>query len=179
MQRIARAVPELRTLSLRQPMIWCGLCNTCSISELTAPFPETLTYEKGIGLPVSFYVHTHLCGIMIIIQHHYAKFLAPLRHLHTVRLTVAVGEGQFATLDKDNAYLWAGECEMCMERLYGDDAFRTEWIERKRRAEPRPPALRRVEWVLLECTKKYWSDFMDAWPGLLEQIIYKILQDDV
>ena len=85
-----------------------------------------------------------------------------------MRLTVAVGEGQSATLTKDNAHLWAGECEMCMDRLYGDDIFRTGWVEKKKKADPRPPSLKRVEWVLLECTKKNWSEFIDAWPGLLE-----------
>ena len=78
----------------------------------------------------------------------------------------AVDDGQ-TTLDRDNRYLWAGECEACMEVLYDDEEFITDLIDRKKKADPRPPALKRVEWVLLECTKAYWADFINAWPGPL------------
>lgn len=171
MQRISCAVPDLQTLNLRQPMIWCGLCNTCSISSFKLPYPEKIIYEKGVGLPVNNVLTIETPGISPLYQPHYAKYLASLEHLHTVRLTVAVEEGQHAILDSDNTNLWEGECEMCIERLYCDEEFRNEWLEKKRKAEPRPPALARVEWVLLECTKKHWSEFTDAWPGEILNIL--------
>lgn len=50
---IVKAAPQLCVLIMRQPMIWCGLCNTCSISELKEPIPKSIMYENGVGLPVS------------------------------------------------------------------------------------------------------------------------------
>ena len=60
-----------------------------------------------------------------------------------------------------NPNLWSGECDVCMVMLYEDDAFREEWVARKRHVglacdgdsddgqpkDVRPPKkLRRVEY---------------------------------
>ena len=65
------------------------------------------------------------------------------------------------TLDPDsetnlNPNLWAGECDKCMKTKYENDAFRQQWVDRKRgvgvcrdtdgKKDTRPPKLRRVEW---------------------------------
>lgn len=54
-QAIANAFPELRTLRLAQPAIWCNGCYTCNVPVIECPAIESIpsiTYNNGSGLPV-------------------------------------------------------------------------------------------------------------------------------
>ncbi|KAF8066693.1 hypothetical protein FPV67DRAFT_1416680 [Lyophyllum atratum] len=140
---IHNILPDLNILRLRQERIWCGLCHTCSVARFTSPGPEEIIYKGGGGLPM-----------------HYARAFGSLQHLHTVTITIADFGGGKTTLqdgEEHNPYLWAGECDRCMEIMYEDDVFRDEWVARKKGLastdkEPHrstyvaPPALKRVEW---------------------------------
>jgi hypothetical protein len=51
MRHIAEGLPNLRTLKLMQPLVWCGLCNTLGAPAFTA-LPNKIVYDDGTGLPV-------------------------------------------------------------------------------------------------------------------------------
>ncbi|KAJ7878758.1 hypothetical protein B0H14DRAFT_1628726 [Mycena olivaceomarginata] len=152
-QAVTDTFPQLRTLRLSQPTIWCGLCNTCCRVRFAGLVPQKLVYTGGLGLPI-----------------HYARALSPLPYLHTVRIALPYSpRGTHISLDPTappdpNAELWAGECERCVGVMYEDLAFRTRYIARKKgvllpqlapseadaernRLYHKPPALERVEWV--------------------------------
>lgn len=55
MRHLAEGLPNLRTLKLKQPLVWCGLCNTIGAPAFTS-IPRKIVYEDGSGLPVrAFY----------------------------------------------------------------------------------------------------------------------------
>ncbi|KAF8586749.1 hypothetical protein K439DRAFT_916836 [Ramaria rubella] len=180
MRHLAEGLPNLQTLRLKQPLVWCGLCNTIGAPSFKT-IPGKIVYEGGIGLPDG-----------------YARYLAPLRYLRSVELSVACGEGDvdYGALFSNSPPMmnrlpaprpptdnpapvpperkaagWSGECEACMTTLLEDDAFRRSWLARKEISQnstingssaypDRPPSLRRVEWNLLELSAAHW-------PGLL------------
>ncbi|GLB40976.1 hypothetical protein LshimejAT787_0901910 [Lyophyllum shimeji] len=135
--------PDLNVLRLQQERIWCGLCHTCSVARFRSPGPGKIVYEAGVGLPM-----------------HYAQTFSALQRLHTVFITIPDFGGGSTTLKEGgefNKYLWAGECDRCMEVMYEDDAFRDSWVARKKGLSCTdkdsakavyvpPPALKRVEW---------------------------------
>ncbi|KAI0916254.1 hypothetical protein AcW1_009919 [Taiwanofungus camphoratus] len=129
MQSIAETFPELRVLKLSQNAIWCGLCNTCNVASFNVPPPSPLVYTSGKGLPS-----------------HYHQFLAPLVHLQTVHLIVGFDTDGGTSIHDANDNMWCGECDHCMSLMYADEAFRSEWVEKKKSPHPTPPSLRRVEW---------------------------------
>ena len=51
MRHIADGVPNLRTLRLMQPFVWCGLCNTIGAPSFET-IPARMIYADGAGLPV-------------------------------------------------------------------------------------------------------------------------------
>lgn len=148
MREIAQTFRNLHTLRLSQNSVWCGLCNTCNVASFKAT-PSSITYKNGTGLPVSSFmlglsiVHTNLDRFL---EKHYSQFLAPLEQLHTVLLTVGFDTDGHTTIDTEDDSMWCGECDQCMSLMYADEAFRIEWIERKRDPQPKPPSLNRVEW---------------------------------
>ncbi|KIK57371.1 hypothetical protein GYMLUDRAFT_247015 [Collybiopsis luxurians FD-317 M1] len=130
-QRISESFPNLRILHLRQAKIWCGLCHTCCVPKFQQPCPKTIRYEGGIGLPL-----------------HYTRAFSSLSNLESVHLTVGMLETGKTTLGSEegkNQNLWSGECDRCMEVMYGDESFRTAWVFKKDVA-PKPPRLSVVEW---------------------------------
>ena len=80
-------------------------------------------------------------------QIHYARYLAPLAHLHTICITVSYDLGGLLSLSQGNDTLWCGECDACMDMMFFDVNFKDQWVERKKTMD-RPPALKRVEWRL-------------------------------
>lgn len=52
MRHLAVGLPNLRTLKLKQPLVWCGLCNTVGAPSFTT-IPSRIIYDDGTGLPVS------------------------------------------------------------------------------------------------------------------------------
>jgi len=135
-------LPNLQALHLRQQRIWCGLCHTCCVSRFKSPGPDKIIYTDGSGLPM-----------------HYAHALLALQHLRIVSLTIAdFGSGRTTLKDdaEHNPYLWAGECDRCMDIMYEDSSFRDKWVARKKGVATTDrehqlvyialPALKRVEW---------------------------------
>jgi hypothetical protein len=53
-QAVTDTFPQLRTLRLSHPTIWCGLCNTCCRVRFAGVVLPKLVYMDGLGLPVSF-----------------------------------------------------------------------------------------------------------------------------
>ncbi|EDR13639.1 uncharacterized protein LACBIDRAFT_292454 [Laccaria bicolor S238N-H82] len=118
-------------------VVWCGICHTCHLVRLKDR-PTGVVYEGGLGLPFD-----------------YARVLAPLEYLEEV---VIITPNPSNT--NVNPNLWSGECNICVRVAYKEDAFREEWVARKRRVglaygdgdsddgekDPRPPRLRRVEY---------------------------------
>ncbi|KAI0659175.1 hypothetical protein C8Q70DRAFT_916332 [Cubamyces menziesii] len=127
---VSDAFPGLRVLKLSQDLIWCSLCNTCCFPTFMDHPPQRIVYEKGLGLPI-----------------HYARYLAPLVHLHTICITVSYDLGGLLSLSQGNDTLWCGECDACMDMMFYDVNFKDQWVERKKTMD-RPPALKRVEWLL-------------------------------
>ncbi|KAG6876389.1 hypothetical protein C0993_003479 [Termitomyces sp. T159_Od127] len=92
----------------------------------------------------------------VLLELHYARVLRDLQHLHTVSITIAdFGGGKFFLGDSPerNPYLWAGECDSCMEIMYEDECFRDLWVAKKKDTKMNrylaPPTLNVVEW-------KFW-----------------------
>ncbi|KAJ7628563.1 hypothetical protein FB45DRAFT_40616 [Roridomyces roridus] len=145
MQGVADIFPALRTLKLRLPRIWCGLCNTCSSVRFAEPVPPKLVYSEGLGLPI-----------------HYARAMSHMQHLRTVHITVSYSSGTQIQFNANNPTedLWSGECDRCVELLYGDKDFHDRWTARKKgidsaggkgeRLYIKPPALATVEWTFLK-----------------------------
>ncbi|KAJ7705500.1 hypothetical protein B0H17DRAFT_919910 [Mycena rosella] len=144
-QAITATFPDLRTLRLSQRRVWCGLCHTCSTVKFVEPVPSKLVYKEGFGLPI-----------------HYARALAPMRYLHTVRITIPYTNGTSIRLNPDDPAkdMWSGECEDCVRIMYADADFLERWIARKggtflsnlpgkdaERLYIKPPALETVEWT--------------------------------
>jgi hypothetical protein len=55
MRHIAEGVPNLRSLRLKQPLVWCGLCNTIGAPSFKI-IPGRMVYDDGTGLPVRNHV---------------------------------------------------------------------------------------------------------------------------
>ncbi|KAG6856870.1 hypothetical protein H0H87_012687 [Tephrocybe sp. NHM501043] len=127
--------PNLNVLRLWQQRIWCGLCHTCCVARFSSPGPEKIVYEGGGGLPM-----------------HYARVLRDSQHLHTIYITIAdFGDGKTSLRPDNNPYAWAGECDSCMEIMYEDETFRTQWVAKKKGLTDKdgyiaPPVLTKVEW---------------------------------
>ncbi|KAJ4474316.1 hypothetical protein J3R30DRAFT_3295695, partial [Lentinula aciculospora] len=134
-QYIVRAFPMLKVLTLRQTRTWCGLCHTCCFSEFQHPIPKLIRYEDGTGLPI-----------------HYAQAFASLKNLETVYLMVGVlesGKTRLGSEEGRNPNLWSGECDRCMEIMYEDETFRSDWVAKKKTSTVKPPRLSLVEWCFL------------------------------
>ncbi|CDO70083.1 hypothetical protein BN946_scf184806.g10 [Trametes cinnabarina] len=125
---ISQAFPGLRILKLSQDLVWCNLCNICRFATFKDHPPDEIAYVKFVGLPK-----------------HYAMYLMPLTHLHTVELTISYGLGGSTSLSKNNDLVWTGECDACMDMMFTGDDFKREWIGRKKTIE-KPPSLRSVIW---------------------------------
>ncbi|KAI8970574.1 hypothetical protein BD414DRAFT_518342 [Trametes punicea] len=125
---ISQAFPGLRTLKLSQDLIWCNLCNICRFATFKDHPPEEIVYEKVVGLPK-----------------HYAMYLMPLTKLRIVQLTIGYGLGGLKSLLQNNDMLWTGECDACIDMMFAERDFESEWVERKRATE-RPPSLKCVRW---------------------------------
>lgn len=67
-------------------------------------------------------------------------------HLQTVHLIVGFDTDGGTSIHDANDNMWCGECDHCMSLMYADEAFRSEWVEKKKSPHPTPPSLRRVEW---------------------------------
>ncbi|KIJ49150.1 hypothetical protein M422DRAFT_246956 [Sphaerobolus stellatus SS14] len=153
MGNVAERMKRLRTLGFRQPLVWCGVCNTLDVPSFQDN-PGKVVYEGGGGLPAA-----------------YARFLSPLQELHTVKLTVACHPGgipyedlflskstsdrhaprvsfpdsknpfssenspsdsnQAPASSSDKLAGWAGECDDCMSQLCTDPVLRESWINRR------------------------------------------------
>ncbi|TFY69346.1 hypothetical protein EVJ58_g475 [Rhodofomes roseus] len=125
----ATLLPNLRVLDMHQEHAWCSLCNTCNVLRLKDD-PVSITYTNGDGLPKL-----------------YNRYLAPLSHLRTVRLSAAytldlsVGVGL-----QDLKTPWRGECGECTSLHLTDETFVSDW-EAKNKEEPHPPSLCEVTWT--------------------------------
>ncbi|KAG6890053.1 hypothetical protein C0995_012511 [Termitomyces sp. Mi166 len=102
----------------------------------SSPGPEKIVYTGGGGLPL-----------------HYARVLRELQYIHTISITVADfggGKTMLRNNPEHNPYLWAGECDSCMEIMYEDESFRDKWVAKKKdltmSGYAAPPALNKVEW---------------------------------
>ena len=143
---IVDAFSGLRTLKLCQDLIWCSLCNICCFSTFRDHPPEEIIYDKIVGLPVSASVAVMSRGLtMLISKGHYATYMRSLTNLEEVVLTISYGLGGHLLLSEDNANLWTGECDACMDMMYAEEDFRKDWVEKKTQTL-RPPSLRFVKW---------------------------------
>ncbi|THV03226.1 hypothetical protein K435DRAFT_748255 [Dendrothele bispora CBS 962.96] len=171
-QSISNTFPSLKTLRMRQGMIWCGLCHTCSVPQFKEPGPEFIVYSDIRGLPVSL---SYLGEIYLHwLQRHYSQTLSSLSNLQSIHLTVgnlASGETILRTGDSNNDIFWSGECDSCMALLYQDDTFRQQWVSKKQSFldNPeflKPPQLEKVEWVFWRLTSEdvheYWEEISDT-----------------
>ncbi|KAH9923529.1 uncharacterized protein B0H18DRAFT_878572 [Fomitopsis serialis] len=125
---VARTFPNLQTFEMHQERSWCSLCNTCNVLRLRESPPLSITYTNGEGLPRL-----------------YRRLLAPLPHLHTVRLSVAYALTGDISLQSLKTR-WRGECGDCSALFLADEEYVPEW-EAKNKAEPNPPSLREVVWT--------------------------------
>lgn len=102
-------------------------------------------------------------------QIEFAEPMARLQDLETVSFTIPItGCGRTVISDgpEGNKLMWIGECDFCMELLYDTNSDSdtdsdtdstdegAEWLEDKLRAGPRPPNLRRVEWIFVDYVKE-------------------------
>ncbi|KAG6828634.1 hypothetical protein H0H92_007226 [Tricholoma furcatifolium] len=152
--------PQLEVLRLRQPKIWCCLCNTCSIARFRSPGPETITYSGGRGLP-------------------------DLQYLHAVYITIGdFGEGKTSLNREHNPHFWIGECDSCMDIMYEDESFREQWVARKKGLTAKdghvaPPALVKVEWNFWKAEAMEEVDVEESGDELIEELEEELEEDDI
>lgn len=125
---VTHTFPNLQVLEMHQEVSWCSLCNTCDMLYLREPPPPSIIHANGDGLPRL-----------------YRRLLAPLPHLHTVRLSVAYTLSGVISLQRLKMP-WRGECGDCSALFLADEEYVPEW-EAKNKAEPHPPSLREVVWT--------------------------------
>ncbi|TFY69374.1 hypothetical protein EVJ58_g480 [Rhodofomes roseus] len=165
----ATLLPNLRVLDMHQEHAWCSLCNTCNVLRLKDD-PVSITYTNGDGLPVrapAFVRSVSTSPLTLSIpQKLYNRYLAPLSHLRTVRLSAAytldlsVGVGL-----QDLKTPWRGECGECTSLHLTDETFVSDW-EAKNKEEPHPPSLREVTWSFAlaqeeESSEEEYVDYVD------------------
>jgi hypothetical protein len=85
----------------------------------------------------------------------YARLLAPLKHLHTVKIECPVFLGDVPFHPFSKTIKWTGECGWCMSNIMDDTDFQAAWVAKKQEPgvdphspPPRPPALQTVIWNL-------------------------------
>ncbi|KAJ7054127.1 hypothetical protein C8F01DRAFT_1089064 [Mycena amicta] len=157
LQVFANTPPNIVELDLRH-LLWP---RPDVFSAVAAVFPAlevwSLQYLLQSRAWLELFLRSSCTRTGLDYQIHYARALSPLVHLHTVTITVPYTEGAHIALDSKD--LWAGECDSCVEMLYGDPDFLDKWSARKRgvvtsgedesrKAYIKPPSLRIVEWVL-------------------------------
>ncbi|TFY61801.1 hypothetical protein EVJ58_g4280 [Rhodofomes roseus] len=144
----ATLLPNLRVLEMHQERAWCSLCNTCNVLRLKDD-PVTITYTNGDGLPVRASASVRSAPTspltLFIPQKLYNRYLAPLLHLRTVRLSAAYTLYGSVGL-QDLKTPWRGECGECTSLHLTDEAFVADW-EAQNKEEPHPPSLRKVIWT--------------------------------
>lgn len=97
--------------------------------------------------------------VLITKQEIYARFLAPLKNLHTVILTVGVEEGILAVSSGDFGH-WVGECTGCRQLARADGAYRTRYLEKKNNPKVDLPNLKRVEWHFIKEMDAAWNEMI-------------------